>query len=123
MDNVYSFVNDIQEPDDMAPASNDRFLLSGKLTNELILHLCQKQFETINIVIANKNSSSKMPRWNSFQLHTYIKQKIAEHPNITNIKYTRQSKLLFSTSDPVCAAKLLTLQTVLDTPVSTDVIW
>ncbi|GBM18080.1 hypothetical protein AVEN_75509-1 [Araneus ventricosus] len=39
------------------------------------------------------------------------------------MKYTRQGKLLFSTSDPVCAAKLLTLQNVLDTPVSTDVIW
>ncbi|GBN05331.1 hypothetical protein AVEN_116045-1 [Araneus ventricosus] len=39
------------------------------------------------------------------------------------MKYTPQGKLLFSTSDPVCAAELLTLQTVLDTPVSTDVIW
>ncbi|GBL56583.1 hypothetical protein AVEN_243979-1 [Araneus ventricosus] len=64
-----------------------------------------------------------MPHWNPFQLRNYIKQKITEHPNITNMKYTRQGKLLFSTSDPVCAAKLLTLQNVLDTPVSTDVIW
>ncbi|GBM20024.1 hypothetical protein AVEN_77940-1 [Araneus ventricosus] len=39
------------------------------------------------------------------------------------MKYTHQGKLLFSTSDPVCVAKLLTLQNVLDTPVSTDVIW
>ncbi|GBO13866.1 hypothetical protein AVEN_33858-1 [Araneus ventricosus] len=64
-----------------------------------------------------------MPRWNPFQLPTYIKKTIAEHPNITNMKYSRQGKLLFSTSDPVCAAKLLALQTVLDTKVSTDVIW
>ncbi|GBL97969.1 Regulatory-associated protein of mTOR [Araneus ventricosus] len=123
LDNVYSFVNYIEEPDDMMPASNNRFLMSGKSTNELVLHLCQKLFETINIVIANKNNSAKMPRWNPFQLHTYIKQVIPEHPSITNMKYTRQGKLLFSTSDPVCAAKLFTLQTVLDTPVSTDVIW
>ncbi|GBM19284.1 hypothetical protein AVEN_523-1 [Araneus ventricosus] len=39
------------------------------------------------------------------------------------MKYNRQGKLLFSTSDPVCAAKLFTPQNVLDTPVSTDVIW
>ncbi|GBM29522.1 hypothetical protein AVEN_146297-1 [Araneus ventricosus] len=64
-----------------------------------------------------------MPRWNPFQLHTYIKQVIPEHPSITNMKYTRQGKLLFSTWDPVSAAKLLTLQTVLDTPVPTDVSW
>ncbi|GBL77665.1 hypothetical protein AVEN_132151-1 [Araneus ventricosus] len=123
LDDVFSFVNFIKEPDNMVPTSNDRFLTSGKPTNELVLHLCQKQFETINIIIANKNSSEKMPRWNPFQLRNYMKQKIAEHPNITNMKYTRQGKLLFSTSDPVCAAKLLTLQNVLDTPVSTDVIW
>ncbi|GBL80049.1 hypothetical protein AVEN_29062-1 [Araneus ventricosus] len=64
-----------------------------------------------------------MPHWNPLQLHTYIKQEITEHLNITNMKYTHQGKLLFSTSDPVCAAKLLTLQNVLNTPVSTDVIW
>ncbi|GBO04910.1 hypothetical protein AVEN_22236-1 [Araneus ventricosus] len=107
----------------MAPASTDRFLISGKPANELVLQLCQKQFEAINIVITNKNSSANMPCWNPFQLHTYIKQAIPKHPNITNMKYTRQGKLLFSTSDPVCAAKLLALQNVLDTPVSTDVFW
>ncbi|GBM68025.1 hypothetical protein AVEN_75868-1 [Araneus ventricosus] len=64
-----------------------------------------------------------MSRWNPFQLHTYIKQVITEHPDITNMKYTRQGKFVFSTSDPVCAAKLLTLQNSLDTPVSTVVIW
>ncbi|GBM12829.1 hypothetical protein AVEN_247599-1 [Araneus ventricosus] len=64
-----------------------------------------------------------MPRWNPFQLHTFIKQAIPEHLNIINMKYTHQGKLLFSTSDPVCAAKLLTLQNVLDIPVYTDVIW
>ncbi|GBL86160.1 hypothetical protein AVEN_89181-1 [Araneus ventricosus] len=106
----------------MATTSNDRFLMSSKPTNELVLHLCQKQFETINIVIANKDSSSKMPRSSPFQLHSYIKQVVPEHSNITNMKYTRQGKLLFSTSDPVCAAKLLALQNVLDIPVSTDVI-
>ncbi|GBN76332.1 hypothetical protein AVEN_237799-1 [Araneus ventricosus] len=107
----------------MASTSNGRFLMSGKPINELVLHLCQKQFETINIVIANKDSSAKMPRSNPFQFHSYIKQAVTEHANITNMKYTRQGKLLFSTSDPVCAAKLLVLQTVLDTPVSTDIIW
>ncbi|GBN61962.1 hypothetical protein AVEN_148397-1 [Araneus ventricosus] len=85
----------------MATTSNARFLMSGKPTNELVLHLCQKQFETINIVIANKDSSAKMPRSNTFQLHSYIKQVVTEHSNITNMKYTRQGKLLFSTSDPV----------------------
>ncbi|GBM32229.1 hypothetical protein AVEN_131618-1 [Araneus ventricosus] len=39
------------------------------------------------------------------------------------MKYTCQGKLLFFTSYPVCAAKLLNLQNVLDTPVSTDAIW
>ncbi|GBN59752.1 hypothetical protein AVEN_217764-1 [Araneus ventricosus] len=107
----------------MATASNDRFLMSSKPTNELVLLLCQKQFETINIVIANKGSSSKKPRSNPFQLHSYIKKVVPEHSNITNMKYTRQGKFLFSTSDPVCAVKLLALQNVLDIPVSTDGIW
>ncbi|GBM54409.1 hypothetical protein AVEN_83012-1 [Araneus ventricosus] len=97
----------------MATASNYRFLMSSKPTNECVLHLCQKQFETINIVIANKDSSSKMPRTNPFQLHSYIKQVVPELSNITNMKYTRQGKLLFSTSDPVYVAKHLALQNVL----------
>ncbi|GBN13748.1 hypothetical protein AVEN_163286-1 [Araneus ventricosus] len=63
-----------------------------------------------------------MPRSNPFQLHSYIKQVVPEHSNITNMKYTRQGKVLFSTSDPACAAELLALQNVLDIPVSTDVI-
>ncbi|GBN02494.1 hypothetical protein AVEN_185894-1 [Araneus ventricosus] len=64
-----------------------------------------------------------MLRWNPFQLQTYIKEAITEHPNIINMKYTRQGKLPFFTSDSVCATKLLTLQNILHTPVSTDVIW
>ncbi|GBN64448.1 hypothetical protein AVEN_154381-1 [Araneus ventricosus] len=95
----------------MATASNDRFLMSSKPTNELVLLLCQKQFETINIVIANKDSSSKMPRSNPFQLHSYIKKVVPEHSNIPNMKYTLQGKFLFSTSDPICALNFLLSKT------------
>ncbi|GIX97891.1 hypothetical protein CEXT_389331 [Caerostris extrusa] len=37
------------------------------------------------------------------------------------MKFSRQGKLIFTTADPVCAAQILNLDKIQDTPVSTDV--
>ncbi|GBN67465.1 hypothetical protein AVEN_99350-1 [Araneus ventricosus] len=39
------------------------------------------------------------------------------------MKFTRQGKIIFTTQDPVCAAQLLALEKVVNTPVSTNIIW
>ncbi|GBM15335.1 hypothetical protein AVEN_210958-1 [Araneus ventricosus] len=39
------------------------------------------------------------------------------------MKFTRQGKIILTTQDPVCAAQLLNLETVVNIPVSTNVIW
>ncbi|GIY33486.1 uncharacterized protein CDAR_474281 [Caerostris darwini] len=37
------------------------------------------------------------------------------------MKFSRQGKLIFSTADPVCAAQILNLEKIQETPVSTGV--
>ncbi|GBO41672.1 hypothetical protein AVEN_220152-1 [Araneus ventricosus] len=39
------------------------------------------------------------------------------------MRHTRQGKVLFTTSDPICAANLITLTKLLDTPISATVLW
>ncbi|GBO14806.1 hypothetical protein AVEN_3714-1 [Araneus ventricosus] len=39
------------------------------------------------------------------------------------MKFTRQGKLIFSTADPVCASQLLNFEKIMDTPITTGVIW
>ncbi|GBN58809.1 hypothetical protein AVEN_7783-1 [Araneus ventricosus] len=39
------------------------------------------------------------------------------------MRHTRQDKVLFTTSDPICAANLLTLTKLLDIPISATVLW
>ncbi|GBN35311.1 hypothetical protein AVEN_172071-1 [Araneus ventricosus] len=39
------------------------------------------------------------------------------------MRHTRQGKVLFTTSDPIYAANLLTLTKLLDTPISATILW
>ncbi|GBN81606.1 hypothetical protein AVEN_84445-1 [Araneus ventricosus] len=102
---------------------SEKFLKSGKSTNELVLRLAQNEYEDINILISNADSNSKIPQLNPFTLQFFIKDKVNRHTSIQNMKFTRQGKIIVTTQDPVCAAQLLNLETVVNIPVSTNVIW
>ncbi|GIY37207.1 uncharacterized protein CEXT_815821 [Caerostris extrusa] len=49
------------------------------------------------------------------------KKHINRHDNVTNMKVSKQGKLIFSTADPVCAAQILNLEKIQETPISTGV--
>ncbi|GBM58357.1 hypothetical protein AVEN_67356-1 [Araneus ventricosus] len=107
----------------MQTSPSEKFLKSGKSTNELVLRLEQNEYEDINILISNADSNSKIPQLNPFTLQSFIKDKINRHTSIQHMKFTRQGKIILTTQDPVCAAQLLNLETVVNISVSTNVIW
>ncbi|GBL79835.1 hypothetical protein AVEN_28903-1 [Araneus ventricosus] len=107
----------------MQTSPSEKFLQSGKSTNELVLRLGQNEYEDINILISNADSNSKIPQLNPFTLQSFIKDKINRHTSIQNMKFTRQGKIILTTQDPVCAVQLLNLESVVNIKVSTNVIW
>ncbi|GBO43497.1 hypothetical protein AVEN_40692-1, partial [Araneus ventricosus] len=107
----------------MQSSPSEKFLKSGKCTNELVLRLGQNEYEDINILISNADSNSKIPQLNPFTLQSFIKEKVNRHTSIQNMKFTRQGKIILTKQDPVCAAQLLNLDTVVNIPVSENVIW
>ncbi|GBM75285.1 hypothetical protein AVEN_214604-1 [Araneus ventricosus] len=107
----------------MQSSPSEKFLQSGKSTYELVLRLGQNEYEDINILISNADSNSKIPQLNPFTLQSFIKDKINRHNSIKNMKFTRQGKIILITQDPVCAAQLLNLESVVNIKVSTNVIW
>ncbi|GBL77190.1 hypothetical protein AVEN_12811-1 [Araneus ventricosus] len=107
----------------MQTSPPEKFLQSGKSTNELVLRLGQNEYEDINILISNADWNSKIPQLNPFTLQSFIKDKINRHTSIQNMKFTRQGKIILTTQDPVCATQLLNLESVLNIKVSTNVIW
>ncbi|GBN11779.1 hypothetical protein AVEN_267582-1 [Araneus ventricosus] len=107
----------------MQTSPSEKFFQSGKPTNELVLRLGQNEYEDINILISNADSNSKIPQMNPFTLQSFIKGKINRHTSIQNMKFTRQGKIILTMQDPVCAAQLLNLESVVNIKVSTNVIW
>ncbi|GBM27215.1 hypothetical protein AVEN_255082-1 [Araneus ventricosus] len=107
----------------MQTSPSEKFFQSGKTTNALVLRLGQNEYEDINILISNADSNSKIPQMNPFTLQSFIKGKINRHTSIQNMKITRQGKIILTTQDPVCAAQLLNLESVVNIKVSTNVIW
>ncbi|GBM59828.1 hypothetical protein AVEN_10032-1 [Araneus ventricosus] len=107
----------------MQTSPSEKFFKSGKSTKELVLRLGQSEYEDINALISNADPNSRFPQLNPFTLQSFIKDKINRHTSIQNMKFTRQGKIILTTQDPVCAAQLLTLEKVVNTPVSTNVIW
>ncbi|GBN04240.1 hypothetical protein AVEN_190696-1 [Araneus ventricosus] len=107
----------------MQTSPSEKFFKSGKSTNEFVLRLGQNEYEDINILISNADSNSRIPQLNPFTLQSFIKDKINRHTTTQNMKFTRQGKIILTTQDPVCAAQLLNLETVVNIPVSTNVIW
>ncbi|GBO13995.1 hypothetical protein AVEN_71862-1 [Araneus ventricosus] len=107
---------DFQTQDDFSLTNNNS-------PNRLVLALSSKHFTEINIVMSHQTGGSRIPKVNPIALHTYIKQNISQSEMITNMRHTGQGKVLFTTSDPICAAQLLTLTKLLDTSISATVIW
>ncbi|GIY45522.1 hypothetical protein CDAR_401071 [Caerostris darwini] len=113
-------MNDIQSSNSMI-SSNNNYFKSSKSINELVLRLGQKNFEEIHIICQHRDAKHKIPRTNPFLIQADIKKHVNRHDNITNMKFSRQGKLIFSTADPVCAAQILNLEKIQETPVSTGV--
>ncbi|GBN28766.1 hypothetical protein AVEN_246076-1 [Araneus ventricosus] len=117
-------MSDIQESSIMDFQIQDNLSLTNNNSlNKLILALSSKQFTEINIVMSHQTVALRIPKMNPIALHTYIKQNISQSELITNMRHTRQGKVLFTTSDPICAANLLTLTKLLDTPISATILW
>ncbi|GIZ05192.1 uncharacterized protein CEXT_70771 [Caerostris extrusa] len=113
-------MDDVQRCNGMI-SSNNNYFKSSKSINELVLRLGQKSFEEIHIVCQHRDAKHKIPRSNPFLIQADIKKHINRHDNITNMKFSRQGKLIFSTADPVCAAQILNLEKIQETPISTGV--
>ncbi|GIY55862.1 uncharacterized protein CDAR_374621 [Caerostris darwini] len=113
-------MNDGQSSTSMTFNTNNYFK-SSKSINELVLRLGEKRLEEIHIICTHSDAKHKIPRSNPFLIQANIKKHLNRHDNITNIKFSRQGKLIFSTADPVCAAQILNLDKILETPISTAV--
>ncbi|GBL95355.1 hypothetical protein AVEN_99771-1 [Araneus ventricosus] len=108
----------------IAPNTNDNYFKSVKSTNELVLRIDQRLNEAINIIVQHMDAAAKIPLSNPFHIQGYIKQHVNRHDNnILNIKFRRQDKMIFSAADSVCAAQLLNLEKIMDTPITTGVMW
>ncbi|GBO14946.1 hypothetical protein AVEN_109047-1 [Araneus ventricosus] len=95
------------------------FFKSAKTLNELVMHLGNQKYEEISIIIVNAEKPQKMPQTNPFLVEDFVKKSINRHEQTENMKYTRQ----FTTKDPVCSVKLLTLEEFMGINVVTDIIW
>ncbi|GBN06655.1 hypothetical protein AVEN_137060-1 [Araneus ventricosus] len=117
-------MSDIQESSIMDFQTQDNLSLTNNNSlNKLILALSSKQFTKINIVLSHQTAGSRIPKMNPIALHAYIKQNISQSELITNMRHTRQGKVLFTTLAPICAVNLLTLTKLLDTPISATILW
>ncbi|GBN46788.1 hypothetical protein AVEN_259152-1, partial [Araneus ventricosus] len=100
-------MSDIQEYSMMDfQTQDDSSLTNNNSLNRLVLALSSKHFTEINIVMSHQTGGSRIPKMNPIALHTYIKQNISQSEMITNMRHTRQDKVLFTTSDPICSAPL-----------------
>ncbi|GIY44028.1 hypothetical protein CDAR_262621 [Caerostris darwini] len=113
-------MNDGQRSTSMTSNTNN-YYKSSKSINELVLRLGEKSFEEIHIICQHSDAKLKIPRSNPFLIQADIKKHVNRHDHVTNMKFSRQGKLIFSTADPVCAAQILNLDKILETPISTAV--
>ncbi|GBM70428.1 hypothetical protein AVEN_154427-1 [Araneus ventricosus] len=108
----------------MATISNNMFYKSAKTLNELVMRLGNQTYAQISILIANAEKPKKMPQTNPFLIQDFVKKKsVSRHEQIENMKHTQQSKILFTTKDPICAVQLLSLEKFMGINISTDIIW
>ncbi|GIY82324.1 hypothetical protein CDAR_246061 [Caerostris darwini] len=113
-------MNDGQSSTSMTSSTNNYFK-SSKSINELVLRLREKSFEEIHMIRQHSEAKHTIRRSNPFFIQSDIKKHVNRHDNITNMKFSRQGKFIFSTADPVCAAQILNLDKILETPISTAV--
>ncbi|GIX98595.1 uncharacterized protein CEXT_345121 [Caerostris extrusa] len=104
-----SFLPDTDSEDELPPGWEERAALDGKVY--YANHVTKR---ALSGLILGQEKRKKL-------LEADIKKHINRHDNITNMKFSRQGKLIFSTADPVCAAQILNLEKIQETPISTGV--
>ncbi|GFY45703.1 uncharacterized protein TNIN_325541 [Trichonephila inaurata madagascariensis] len=102
---------------------NMKYFRSPTSEKELLLRVGKRKITEVNIFLENKQKPSAIPKTNPQLLYTEIKGKIPRFDQISKMSFTRNGKLRFATSDPVCAVQILYLEQILNVSVNTSVIW
>ncbi|GFW61681.1 putative RNA-directed DNA polymerase from transposon X-element [Trichonephila clavipes] len=108
--------------EDSMDAGNAKYFRTPMSIKELVLRAGQRKISEINMFLENKQKPSSIPKINP-QLYMEIKSKIPKFDQISNMSFTRNGKLRFATSDPVCAIQILSLDQLFNISVNASVIW
>ncbi|GFX94027.1 uncharacterized protein TNCV_3413891 [Trichonephila clavipes] len=109
--------------EDSMNAGNAKYFRTPMSIKELVLRAGQRKISEINMFLENKQKSSSIPKINPQLLYMEIKSKIPKFDQISNMSFTRNGKLRFATSDPVCAIQILSLDQLFNISVNASVIW
>ncbi|GFX10738.1 uncharacterized protein TNCV_147801 [Trichonephila clavipes] len=109
--------------EDSMDAGNAKYFRTPMSIKELVLLAGQRKISEINMFLENKQKPSSIPKINPQLLYMEIKSKIPKFDQISNMSFTRNGKLRFATSDPVCAIQILSLDQLFNISVNASVIW
>ncbi|GFW45270.1 uncharacterized protein TNCV_4733781 [Trichonephila clavipes] len=109
--------------EDSMDAGNAKYFRTPMSIKELVLRAGQRKISEINMFLENKQKPSSIPKINPQLLYMEIKSKIPKFDQISNMSFTRNGKLCFATSDPVCAIQILSLDQLFNISVNASVIW
>ncbi|GFS64156.1 uncharacterized protein TNCV_3945171 [Trichonephila clavipes] len=109
--------------EDSMDAGNAKCFRTPMSIKELVLRAGQRKISEINMFLENKQKPSSIPKINPQLLYMEIKSKIPKFDQISNMSFTRNGKLRFATSDPVCAIQILSLDQLFNISVNVSVIW
>ncbi|GFS85272.1 uncharacterized protein TNCV_75291 [Trichonephila clavipes] len=109
--------------EDSMDAGNAKYFRTPMSIKELVLRAGQRKISEINMFLENKQKPSSIPKINPQLLYMEIKSKIPKFDQISNMSFTRNGKLRFATSDPVCAIQILSLDQLFNISVNASVIW
>ncbi|GFX38439.1 putative RNA-directed DNA polymerase from transposon X-element [Trichonephila clavipes] len=109
--------------EDSMDAGNAKYFRTPMSIKELVLRAGQRKISEINMFLENKQKPSSIPKINPHLLYMEIKSKIPKFDQISNMSFTRNGKLRFTTSDPVCAIQTLSLDQLINASVNASVIW
>ncbi|GFW76380.1 uncharacterized protein TNCV_1581591 [Trichonephila clavipes] len=109
--------------EDSMDAGNAKYFHTPMSIKELVLRAGQRKISEINMFLENKQKPSSIPKINPQLLYMEIKSKIPKFDQISNMSFTRNGKLHFATSDPVCAIQILSLDQLFNISVNASVIW
>ncbi|GFW59131.1 uncharacterized protein TNCV_2780621 [Trichonephila clavipes] len=109
--------------EDSMDAGNAKYFRTPMSIKELVLRAGQRKISEINMFLENKQKPSSIPKINPQLLYMEIKSKIPKFDQISNMSFTRNGKLRFATSDPVCAIQILSLDQLFNISINASVIW